>query len=75
MRHDLASRRDEIDGGDVVMDEMLELAPGYPALFGIRLDGRRLEKRIRLWIGVVCRIGKGQPDLEILAPLGALDTE
>ncbi|EHJ95070.1 hypothetical protein AT5A_27181 [Agrobacterium tumefaciens 5A] len=34
MRHDLASRRYEIDGGDVVMDEMLELAPGYPALLG-----------------------------------------
>ncbi|OCJ63207.1 hypothetical protein A6U97_17245 [Agrobacterium tumefaciens] len=66
VRHDLTSRCNKIDGGDVVMDEMLEPAPGYPALLGIRFDGGRLKKRIRLWIGVVCRIGKRQPDLEIL---------
>ena len=57
------------------MDEMLEPAPGHPAFFRIRLDGRRLQKRIRLRIGVVGRVGKGQPDLEIPAPVSALDAE
>lgn len=75
VRHDLASRRHTIDRGEVVMDEMLEPAPGHPAFFRIRLDGRRLQKRIRLRIGVVGRVGKGQPDLEIPAPVSALDAE
>ncbi len=54
------------------MDEVLELAPEIPTLLLVRLDGGRLEQCIGLRVGVIGCIGEGQPDLEVLAPIGAL---